>query len=68
MSRDTRNALIASAVILGGFAAAAFFLPRIMLAAGEASPWLAMAVVIVFLLVFFVVFWLRSRYQHRRER
>jgi hypothetical protein len=60
-----RNAAIAAAVILVGFGLFAFFLPTIMRAAGDISPFAAVAVVVVFLGSLFVVLWLRSRSQHR---
>ena len=43
------------------FVAAAWFLPDIMLAAADISPWAAGAVVVVFLLGFFALLWIRSR-------
>lgn len=67
MDRNTRNALIAAAVILGGFALAAFFLPAVMLRLGEISPYAAGAFGLLFILAFFLVFYLRARSQRRRE-
>jgi membrane protein implicated in regulation of membrane protease activity len=67
MKPETRNALIASAIFLAIFGIAGFFLPSIMLAAGETSLWLAALIAIIFIAAFFVVFWLRGRYQERRK-
>lgn len=65
MDRETRKAALAAFVILFGFGAFAYFLPTLMLAAGNVSQVLAVVVVVVFLLVLFVVFWLRSRAQRK---
>lgn len=63
---EKRRTIIAAALIFAGFGLFAWFLPAIMLAAGDLSPWAAGAVVIVFLLGFFVLFWLRTRFKDRR--
>ncbi len=65
MDRETRNAVVAALVILFGFGAFVYFLPTLMLAAGNVSQLLAAAIVVVFLFVLFVVFWLRSRAQRK---
>lgn len=61
MNRETRNTMLATAAILIGFGGAAYFMPTIMLAAIEVSPWLAGAIAALFLLAFFGIFWLRGR-------
>ena len=61
MDEKTRNSAIAAALILGGFGLVAFYMPTIMLALGEISPFLAGLVAIFFVLAFFGVFWLRGR-------
>jgi len=61
MTSETRNALVAAAVFLAFFGLLAFFLPTIMLAAGETSPWLAGLVAVAFVAAFFGVLWLRGR-------
>lgn len=58
---DTRNALIAAAVILLGFGAGAYYMPKVMLAVGRQSPAAAGIVAIAFVAAFFLVFWLRSK-------
>lgn len=64
---EKRSTIIAAALIFGGFALFAYFLPSIMLAAGDLSPWAAGIVAVVFLLGFFAVFWLRGRYRDRHK-
>jgi membrane protein implicated in regulation of membrane protease activity len=66
MDRNNRNAMIAAAVILGGFGLVAFLMPRIMLALAEVSPMAAGLVAILFVAAFFLIFWLRSRSQRHR--
>lgn len=61
MDRDTKNSAIAAAVILAGVGLVAYFMPAIMLAAIEISPWLAGAVAGLFLVAFFMIFWVRGR-------
>jgi hypothetical protein len=61
MNRETRNTLLATAAILVGFGGLAYFMPAIMLAAIEVSPWLAGAIAGLFLVAFFGIFWLRGR-------
>ncbi|MGQ2906908.1 MAG: hypothetical protein ACT6QU_03025 [Aliihoeflea sp.] len=61
MDRDTRNSAIAAAIILACVAFVAYFMPAIMLAAIEISPWLAGAVAALFLVAFFMIFWVRGR-------
>jgi hypothetical protein len=62
---ENRRTLMAAAIIFAGFVLVAWFLPDIMLAAGNISPVLAGAVVVVFLLGFFVLLWLRGRSKRR---
>ncbi len=61
-----RSAAIAAAIFLLVFGAGFLFLPRAMLYLGTISPYLAAVVGTIFVLAFFVVFWLRARYQRRR--
>jgi hypothetical protein len=60
MNQNTRT-LIGAAIFFAVFVAFAWFLPNIMRAAGDISPWAAGAVVAIFLFGFFVVLWLRGR-------
>lgn len=61
MTNNDKQAVLAAALILGGFGAAAYFLPNVMLALGNISPVLAGIVGTGFVLAFFLVFWLRAR-------
>jgi hypothetical protein len=45
-----------------------FVMPGLMMWLSEISPWLSYALAILFVLAFFAVFWLRGRYQRRRDR
>jgi hypothetical protein len=65
MDPGNRNAAIAAAVILLGFGLLAYFMPAIMLALGELSPWIAGLAAVLFVAAFFLLFWLRSRSQRR---
>lgn len=67
MDRNTRNAAVAAAVILGGFGLVAFYMPTLMLALGETSPIAGGLVAVLFVLAFFGVFWLRGRSRRDRE-
>ncbi len=62
--RKDRPAL-AAAVILIGFGAFAYFMPRIMNTVGAWSPILAVLLMALFMFGLFGVFWLRARYQKR---
>lgn len=61
MDKSSRNAAIAAAIILIGFGVAAFYLPNLVVALGEISPYAGAAVAALFVLAFFGVFWLRGR-------
>lgn len=61
---DRKNA-IAAAVILLGAGILFYIMPRIMLWLGDFSPFLAGAFGVISVLAFFMVFWVRSRYQKR---
>ena len=64
----TKKTVIAALALFLGFALLAYFLPPIMLWLVEISPWAAATLVAVFLLLPFVVFGLRGRYQRRKDR
>ncbi len=69
MSEGTsRSSLFAAAIILLVAGTVLYMMPVIVLDLGEISPWLATAVGICIILAFFLVFWLRARYQRRRGR
>ena len=69
MSEDGKgkSAAIAALVILLGTGVVFYFLPRFMIALGDVSPWLAGVFGTLLVLGFFLLFWLRARYQRNRE-
>ena len=67
MKASDRASVLAAFLIMGGAGLVFFFMPRVMLWLGESSPWLAAFVGALAVLSFFVVFWLRARYQKRRD-
>lgn len=62
-----KSAAIAALVILLGTGLVFYFLPRVMIALGDVSPWLAGVFGTLIVLGFFLLFWLRARYQRNRE-
>ncbi len=65
--RKTISAALAAFLIMIGTGVAFYFLPRVMVALGEVSPWFAGGVGGLLVLAFFLVFWLRARYQRSHE-
>jgi hypothetical protein len=66
MSPQDKKSAIAAGIILVGFTAAFFFLPRLVNALGEVSPYLGFGAGVLLIGAFFGVFWLRRKYQDRR--
>lgn len=64
---DSRSSAIAAASILLVAGVVIYFMPMIVVSLGAYSPWLATAVGAGLVLSFFLVFWLRARYQRRHE-
>lgn len=64
---STKKAAIAAAIILVVVAVVFLAMPRIVLSLGGISPWLGSGAVVVFVLGFFGIFWVRSRYQQRNR-
>lgn len=64
---NERSSVIAAAAIILGFGLVFYVMPKIMLWLGDYSPWLAAAFGTVAVLCFFLLFWLRARYQRRRD-
>ena len=60
-----RSTAIAAILILLGTGVVFYFVPRIMIALGNLSPWLAGAFGAAMVLCFFLLFWLRARYQRK---
>jgi uncharacterized membrane protein YjgN (DUF898 family) len=68
MNPENKSSAIAAAIILVGAVLVIYFLPAIVLWIGNFSPALGFAVGAALLLCFFLVFWLRARYQRRSKR
>lgn len=64
---ENRGAIIAAALILAGFGIVGFFLPNLIIAVGDFSIAAAIAVAVLFVAGFFLVFWLRARSQRRKR-
>ena len=69
MSEDGKgkSAALAALFIMLGTGIVFYFLPRVMIAIGDVSPWLAGAFGTLLVLGFFLLFWLRARYQQNRK-
>ena len=65
--RKAWSAALAALLILLGTAVVFYFLPRVMIALGDVSPWLAGVFGALAVLAFFLLFWLRARYQRNHE-
>lgn len=63
---DSRSSAIAAAIILLVAGTILYLMPNMILWLGDFSPWLATAFGICVILCFFLIFWLRARYQRRR--
>ena len=64
---SAKSSAIAAAIILVVVAIVFLALPRLVLTAGDVSPWLGFGVAIIFIVGFFALFFLRARYQRRRD-
>ena len=64
--RKGKSPALAALCILLGTGAVFYFLPRVMIALGDVSPWLAGVFGALLVLGFFLLFWLRARYQRSR--
>lgn len=67
MDRDSQRAALAAFLIMFFFGVGAYWLPTVMLAAGNVSTGLAAVVAIAFVLAFFMVFWLRGRSRRGKD-
>ncbi len=68
MSSNAKSSAIAAAVILGVVILAFLVMPKLVLTLGSVSPWLGAVVAVVFVVGFFAIFWLRGRYQRRKQK
>ncbi|GEO85424.1 MULTISPECIES: hypothetical protein [Alphaproteobacteria] len=67
-SGSNRSAAYAALAIVLGFGLVLLGLPKLVLWIGGYSPVLAAAVGTVGIMSFFIVLWLRARYQRRRDQ
>ncbi|MFA7415657.1 MAG: hypothetical protein WC048_14335 [Rhizobium sp.] len=67
MNGNNRSSAIAAAIIILGVGIMLFVLPKIVLWIGDYSPVLAAVLGSLVILSFFLIFWLRARYQRRRD-
>lgn len=67
MNGNGKSAALAALLIMLGTGVVFYFLPRVMIALGDVSPWLAGVFGALLVLAFFLLFWLRARYQRNRE-
>jgi hypothetical protein len=67
MSPESRSQAIAAGIILLCAGLVIYFMPTIVLWIGNYSPALATVVGACLILTFFVIFWLRARYQRKRD-
>lgn len=65
---SSKKSAIAAAIILAVVAVVFLAMPRIVISLGDISPWLGYVAVVVFVLGFFAIFWLRGRYQQNNSR
>ncbi|SOC36845.1 hypothetical protein SAMN05892877_103183 [Rhizobium subbaraonis] len=65
--KSGRSAAIAAAVILLVTGIVFFILPNVMISLASISPWLSASLAAILVLAFFLLFWLRARYQRGRE-
>ncbi len=62
-----RSPAFAAAIIMLAVGLLFFVMPKIMLWLGDYSPWLAAVFGTLAVLAFFMIFWLRARYQRNRR-
>ena len=62
MSPQDGKSALAAAIFLLVFGVVFWFMPSIVLALGEISPWLGGMAALLFMLSFYIVFWLRGKY------
>lgn len=65
---ETKSAAIAAAVIMSFVASSYFFMPPLLGWLSDISVWLAYIVAALFVLAFFGIFWVRSKFQKKRDQ
>ena len=66
MSPEDKRSALAAVIFLVLFGVLFWFMPKIVLALGEISPWLGGLAALLFMLSFYIVFWLRGKYLRRK--
>ncbi|MBN9030044.1 MAG: hypothetical protein BGO05_17425 [Rhizobiales bacterium 63-7] len=61
-----RSPALAAGIIMLSVGLLFFLMPKIMLWLGDYSPWLAAVFGTLAVLAFFLIFWLRARYQRNK--
>ena len=61
-----RSPALAAGIIMLSVGLLFFLMPKIMLWLGDYSPWLAAMFGTLAVLAFFLIFWLRARYQRNK--
>lgn len=59
------SAAIAAAIIMASIFIVMYFMPKLLYWIAGYNEWLAYSVGALFILAFFVIFWLRARFQKR---
>ena len=67
MNPSNRSSALAALAIVIGFGLVLLGLPKLVLWIGDYSPALSAVVGTVGIMSFFIVLWLRARYQRRRD-
>ncbi|MCP1200386.1 hypothetical protein [Notoacmeibacter sp. MSK16QG-6] len=65
MTNETCRTALAAAAIFLLFLVGWIFIPGLVLAVADISPWLGVVVAAVFVLAFPAIFWLRSRHNRK---
>ncbi len=63
-----KSPFIAAAIIMAVLMGSYFFMPPLLLALAQVNEYLAYGVGALFIVSFFAIFWLRARYQKRRDQ
>jgi len=64
---SNKSAAIAAFIILGVTGVVFYYMPAMMLATSEISPWLSVGLAVALVLCFFGVFWLRGKRRNKGE-
>ena len=65
--KTDKSPFIAAAIIMAVLMGSYFFMPPLLLAIAQVNEYLAYGVGALFIVSFFAIFWLRARYQKKRD-